>query len=309
MQLLITFFFVTFACMNDQLQAQFFYKMDDDFKFNGLNLARFHNDDPLKGCTLIEHTDWGDMYKPAKEELKTKGFTLQNIRYYTDLTEQPYVWLITAITTRGIVDEAIIRGDMANSNEDEKSWDVGDRTWHSYRHMRTYDVYSRRPNSDTADVYIVLRLVTDQASDYLDYFDFIMLLGMDKKQEKLRNYIFYCGLPDKAVHDGNTMQYSYYARGTELTIINDTLAAVTIYNRYKNFQQYQREATGTLPITYMRAHVDKDLGTPFWSNENKSVCRYHHYDSNITVVFSNDETKAVGGDSDTIESILFRRKK
>jgi len=72
--------------------------MDDDFKFNGLNLARTDdNKTPLKGRTLIEHTDWGDLYKPAKDELKTKGFTLQNIRYYTDLNDQPYVWLITAI--------------------------------------------------------------------------------------------------------------------------------------------------------------------------------------------------------------------
>src|SRR6185295_15444082 len=171
---------IILLCFSRASQAQFFYKMDDDFKFNGLNLARTDdNKTPLKNCTLIEHTDWGDIYKPAKDELKTKGFTLQNIHYYTDLTDQPYVWLITAIATRGIVDEPIIRGDMAYGNEEEKNWDVGDRTWNSYRHSRTYVFFSRRPNSDTSDVLIVLRLVAGYAKDYLDYYDFVKLLGMD----------------------------------------------------------------------------------------------------------------------------------
>jgi len=198
---------------------------------------------------------------------------------------------------------------MASGSGEETSWDVGERTWHSYRHMRTYEIFSRRPNSDTSDVYIVLRLVYREAEDYLDYYDFVNLLGMDKKEVKLRKYIFYSGLPDKVVRDANSATYSYYARGTKITLTSDTLADFTIYNRYKNFQQYQREATGTLPLTYTRTQVDKELGEPFWSNQNKSVCRYHHFDSNITVVYSNDETKAAAGNGDTIESITFGRKK
>ena len=49
-------FLIAMLCFSNTLHAQFFYKMDDDFKFNGLNLARIDdNKDPLKGCTLIEH--------------------------------------------------------------------------------------------------------------------------------------------------------------------------------------------------------------------------------------------------------------
>jgi len=149
------------------VRAQFFYKLDDDFKFNGLNLARYNNDTPTKGCTLIEHSEFGDIYKPAKDELKTKGFTLKNIRYYTDLHDLPYVWLITAIATDGVISEAIIRGDMSNGAKKETSGTYHDVTWHGYQQqLRTFDIFYKNPVSDTCYVIIGTTITTERLEEF-----------------------------------------------------------------------------------------------------------------------------------------------
>jgi hypothetical protein len=154
-------------CTTLSVKTQYFYKLDDDFKFNGLNLTRFHNDDPLKGCTKLEHSGFGDIYKPAKDELKTKGFTLKNIRYYTDLHDLPYVWLITAIATDGMISENIITGDMAYGAKEKTSGTYHDITWQGYeQQLRTIDIFLRKPQSDTCYVIIATKITTDRLGEF-----------------------------------------------------------------------------------------------------------------------------------------------
>lgn len=153
-------------CFCISSRAQFFTKLDDDFKFNGLNLSHYNNDNPLKGCTLLQETEWGKMYKPAKEELKTKGFTLKNIRYYADPSNPAYVWLITAISTDGIVSEAIIRNGMASGASRETRGKYNDDSWHGYERDRTFDIFYRMPMSDTCYVILGMRIATDRLPDF-----------------------------------------------------------------------------------------------------------------------------------------------
>lgn len=293
--------------MFNHSQAQFFSKVDDDFKFNGLNLAQYHNNEPVKKCTFVEHLPWGDIYKPPKDKLKTKNFTMENIRYYTDLTEPyQYVWLITATITGDDLVKAHVRKDMSDGSTQV---DNANPNVSSYKRMRTYNILAPRANSDTMDLLIVLRsnMSSLDASQHniLSEFPFMSYLGKKETYDNsLRDFLFFCGPASNIKNNvDGTVTYTYPQRGFDITLHQDTIVKYTFHNNGDGCKTCNKKITDYIGTNYTRgqANSSASLGTPTRCSKNYIICWYHRYDATFSVLYSN--ITIAKSDSDTIEYI------
>jgi hypothetical protein len=293
------------------LRAQFFQKVDDDFKFNGVNLARFRNENSLKGCTFLGHTEWGNIYQPPKDEIKTKKFTLSHIRYYTDLTEPvDYVYLITAVCTGDFLEQSALLADMSSGAKSKTNIGAEGQERYMYQHMRSLDYYQRVKDKDSIIVYILVGVTYDAPGFFTKTHPFISYLGKSPATDpELRNYLFYSGPADKSYRTADSVKNTYYALGTEAVLQHDTLVRYTVYNQYKSFMGYSTAPVSYVSLNDNRAKVNGEMGTPAGCNINQSVCLYHRYDVDVTVSYANKISGAPMNDADAILSIAFSTRK
>lgn len=286
------------------LFAQFFAKVDEDFKFNGVPLRVDENH--IKNCKMIEENEAYRVWQPEKNVLKTKQFTLRDIQYITNFRNQ--IWQISAINTGGSDEQGEIKDDMAKKAKRAGNLGTESTTYFYYNQMRTTTHYKKKSDSDTAFIFIVLDLYTGQNADYRQHHSFFPFLNKPVKNESTREFLFAYSPPESRSGFEDLKWLYYYQYGLELYLRNDTIIQAIAYNKDGKFGRYTGGLPYNLSLDDTRKNVKEKLGEPPSKNKDGSTWYYVKDDKQVQVRFSLMSAEKNEADADKIRSVLVAQK-
>ncbi len=286
------------------LFAQFFAKVDEDFKFNGVPLRVDENH--TKNCTMIEENESYRVWRPEKNVLKTKQFTLRDIKYITNFRNQ--IWQIRAICTGDVDEQEKIKEDMAKKAKRSGKLGPDSNPEFFYNQMRTTNFYKKKADNDTAVIFIMLDLYSGQNADYRQHHSFFPFLNKPLKNEATRDFLFAYAPPDSRSGFDNVRYLTYYNYGLELYIRDDTLIQATIYNKDGKYSRYAGEIPYNLSLDDTRKDVKEKLGEPPSKAKNGSAWYYLIDDKQVHIKFFPGNDGKNETDADKIRSVLVAQK-
>jgi hypothetical protein len=295
-----------FTLFNLSMQAQFFQKVDDDFKFNGTDL-RIFAEDQTKDFILLEETESYREYKPKKDIIKNRNYTLSSIRYYTNFKNE--IFEIECMNTGDVVERAYIKTDMAKGAYDGVVSDDGKYHYTTYKHDRTTDVLEEYERSDTSYIGIVMAWYLSDSEDYRENHSFLPVLGMVATEDKAREFLFQYQVPEGRDQYENLKWLDYFALGIEIYLQGDTIMQATVFNADEEFKKYTGAMPYDLNIDDTRKEIKEKLGIPESFSSTNNVWYYNRPNLQINIIFSNDPNSNVPAtEDDQVLSMKFAVK-
>lgn len=281
--------------------AQFFAKVDEDFKFNGISLRVESGLESrqTKGCKMIEETESYRIWQPEDQSVKGKGFTLHDILYITDFENS--IVQIRARNWDPKEKEKILTDMRKKARQTGTMGDVLNPHYFFKQENRTTTYYKRTPGNDTVTVFIVLDYFLSRNQDYREHHDYFPFIGKNIRSDELRDFLFAYGPPESRSgftgSDGvRTTYLIYYGYGMELFIHGDILKQVTVYSKTRKFSPFKGALPYGLKIGDTRKNIQSRLGIPDSRSRDGSTWYYTRGDKQVRILFSMFDTKELEDD-------------
>lgn len=267
----LSLFILLFTFTNSQ--AQFFAKLDKDKKFNGVEID-VDNRKQTKNCTLVKETIETREWRPEKNELKTKNFTLKDIIYESNFHNA--IWRINAISTDA-AEQKNIMADMASGAKQVKNLSKGKRTvmMHTFWQNITA-LYIKDEGNDTATIVISFDSHYLGAKGMREQTKFIYYLGNAYSDVTTREFLSSFFTPESSIGSERLKSrlYSYNDFGIQFLISEDTLRMATVYNNDGEFKKFEGAMPRDYDLSYIGDEVMNKLGKPFSSHDKERKWYY-----------------------------------
>jgi hypothetical protein len=313
MQLLpVLFFFYT------STYGQFFAKVDEDFKFNGIYLRSESgmNEKHTKDCKLIEETESYRVWQPKDNTVKFKrlpflqGFTLHDILYITDFENN--IFQIRAVNWDPKEHEKIL-ADMRKKAR--RSGTIGKELSGHYffkQENRTTTYYKRTTGNDTLVIFITLDYFNSRNEDYRKHHPFFSFINTNIKSKETREFLTAYAPPESTggftTSNGTSRYLMHYGYGMEAYIRNDTLNQVTVFNKDDKYNRFSGTLPYDLSMDDLRKNIRSKLGEPDSKNRDGSAWYYTKGDKQVHIQFVLSSNKTEADDNDVLRSVLVAQK-